>query len=72
MADNEKTSGVPIDDDALENAVGGVTLPLSEEDIRNIRLVSPMDAIDKDILRVNHDQKGYEVDAIIADQILIR
>lgn len=62
MADNEKTPGVPIDDDALENAVGGVTLPLSAEDIQNIRPVSPMDAIDKNVLKGNRDQNVYEVD----------
>lgn len=58
MADNEKISGVPIEDDALENAVGGISFPLSEEDIRNIKPVSPMDAIDKDNLKIDPNQKG--------------
>lgn len=62
MADNEKTSGVPIEDDALENAVGGISFPLSAEDIRNIKPVSSMDVIDKDVLKVNNDSKSYEVD----------
>lgn len=72
MADNEKISGVPIEDDALENAVGGVSFPLSEEDIRNIKPVSPMDAIDKDVLKVNNDSKVMRSTASIADQISIR
>lgn len=62
MTDNEKISGIPIEDDALENAVGDVTLPFTAEGIRNLKPVSPMDAIDKDILKVNPNQEGYEVD----------
>lgn len=39
MADNEKKIGVPIDDDALDGVVGGVSLcpGLSTEDLEELR-----------------------------------
>lgn len=63
MTNNEKTTGVPIDDDDLEMAAGGITLPLTEEDIRNIKPVPSMDAIDTNALKINLDQGVVEVGA---------
>lgn len=38
MADNEKTTGIPIDDDALENAAGGFDIKtISTEDMNKLK-----------------------------------
>ncbi len=61
MASNEKTTGIPIDDDALDKAVGGIKFPLTEEDIRNIKPVPSMDAIDTNALKINLDPGVVQV-----------
>lgn len=52
MTDNEKTTGIPIEDDALENAAGVVTLPNGED----------MSEIYNNLVKTDNGQKGYEVD----------
>lgn len=61
MANNEKTTGIPIDDDALDKAVGGIKFPLTEEDIRNITPEAPMNPIDTNVLKINLDPGVVQV-----------